>query len=281
MPFLEEMDPETGFLNGKAVREKGRDLQERYQSARPFPHIVIDDFLPRPLIDMCLAEFDVSRNDEQTVYNRSQERLKREYKPDELSPKPRTLFYAFNSRPFLTVIENITGITGLIPDPFYAGAGFHEIHTGGHLSVHADFNHHKPMDVERRINVLIYLNDDWREEYGGQLELWDEQMTRSVQSVVPIANRCVIFNTTSTSHHGNPNPVNVPDGRTRKSIALYYYTATWDRSKRSHSTQFQVRPGSEDKVDWKIKMMEFAMDLAPPVAVRAAKKARRAIRRRP
>lgn len=278
MAFLDEMDPATGFLDGKAVRAKGRELQERYRSARPFPHVVIDDFLPRPLIDMCVAEFDRSRHDGQIVYDRTQERLKREYKPDELSPAPRALFYAFNARPFITVLENITGIDGLIPDPYYLGAGFHEIHQGGHLSVHADFNHHKQMNVERRINVLIYLNDGWRDEYGGQLELWDERMTVREQSVVPVANRCVIFNTTSNSMHGNPNPVNVPDGRSRKSIALYYYTATWDRAKRSHTTQFQVRPGSEDKVDWKVKAVELAMDLAPPIAIRAAKKLRNVAR---
>ena len=134
--------------------------------------------------------------------------------------------------------------------------------------MHADFNHHKPMNLERRVNVLIYLNKGWREEYGGQLELWDREMTKCVHSIVPSFNRCVIFNTTGESMHGNPEPVNHPDGMPRRSIALYYYTATWDGMKRDYTTQFQVRPKSADSMDWQIKFLELANDLAPPVLMR-------------
>ncbi|WP_342747210.1 2OG-Fe(II) oxygenase [Sphingomonas guangdongensis] len=185
------------------------------------------------------------------------------------------MFYSFNSRPFIKLIENITGIRGLIPDPYFSGAGFHEVKNGGHLSIHADFNHHKMMNVERRINVLIYLNKDWKPEYGGQIELWDTAMTRRAQSHDPIFNRCLIFNTTSDSMHGNPQVVNHPDGVSRKSIALYYYTATWDDLKRSHTTQFKVRPGTEDRTDWKIKLRELKSDLLPPFVIRNLGKAKR------
>ena len=113
------------------------------------------------------------------------------------------------------------------------------------------------MDLERRVNLLIYLNDDWKDEYGGQLELWANDMSKCVQSVVPMFNRAAMFNTTSFSNHGNPNPINNPAGRSRKSIALYYYTATWDESKRSHTTQFRARPESEDKVDWRVRVGRF------------------------
>jgi hypothetical protein len=263
-----------GFVDAEAVREKGTELHETYASGNPFPHIAIDDFLPQEVIDLCLAEFDRSRHDGQTVYNREQERLKREFKPDELSPEARALFYSFNSRPFIRVIENITGIKGLIPDPYFMGGGFHEISNGGHLSVHADFNHHKPMNVERRVNVLIYLNADWKPEYGGQLELWDNDMKGCVQSIVPMLNRCVMFNTTSFSNHGNPQSVNHPAGVTRKSIALYYYTATWDGAKREHTTQFRARPGTVDKVDWAVRRSELLDDFLPPILRRGIAKVR-------
>nr|WP_246408527.1 2OG-Fe(II) oxygenase [Parvularcula dongshanensis] len=153
------------------------------------------------------------------------------------------------------------------------GGGFHEIGRGGHLSVHADFNHHKLMDVERRVNVLIYLNDDWKDEYGGQLELWNEDMTEKVKSVVPLANRCVMFTTTGDSYHGNPNPITHPEGRTRKSIALYYYTSTWDEDKVSKTTQFKNRPGTEDRTDWHVRTQELLTEYLPPVLARPAKKA--------
>src|SRR3954451_19085559 len=90
----------------------------------------------------------------------------------------------------------MTGIKGPIPDPYFLGGGLHEISEGGHLSMHADFNHHTPLNLERRINMLIYLNKDWKDEYGGQLELWDSEMTKKYHSIVPVFNRCVIFNST-------------------------------------------------------------------------------------
>ncbi len=277
MAFLDEMNAQTGLVDVAGARDKGRDLHGVYDAAAPFPHIVIDDFLPRPIIDMCLKEFDRSRTADQRVYDRAQERLKREFKPDDLSEGPRNLFYSFNSRPFIRVLENITGIKGLMPDPYYMGGGFHEISNGGHLSIHADFNHHKPLDVERRINVLIYLNDDWREEYGGTLELWDNDMKGCVVSVVPEANRCVIFNTTSFSNHGNPHPVNHPEGRSRKSIALYYYTATWSDEKRGHTTQFRTRPGTGDQKDWAVRREELVADFIPPIVRRGLAKVKRTI----
>jgi 2OG-Fe(II) oxygenase superfamily len=278
MPYLSEMNAVTGFLAPEAVQAKGSELSERYQRGIPFPHIIIDDFLPEGLIDRCIPEFGRHRVEDSIWFDRNQERLKREIKPDTMSPDIRILFYSFNSRPFIQVLENITGIKGLIPDPYYLGGGFHEMRTNGHLSVHSDFNHHRLMNLERRINVLIYLNRDWVEGYGGQLELWDSDMTRCEVSVVPCANRCVIFNTTSDSNHGNPQPVSHPSDISRKSIALYYYTATWSPEKRSHTTQFRTRPRSADRFDWTVRLFETITDLTPPVAMRALSRAKRAMK---
>lgn len=267
MTFLSPMDPQTGLVDRAAAHKLGLEHREAYNQAEPFPHIVIDDFLPPEIIESCLEHFYYG-DAEAASYSRDQERLKREFRPDAMHPKLRNLFYSFNSLPFIKVLENITGIDGLIPDPYFRGAGFHEISNGGHLSVHADFNHHVSMNLERRINLLIYLNADWKPEYGGQLELWDNDMVRCRHSIVPLLNRAVMFNTTSFSNHGNPNPVNHPQGISRKSIALYYYTATWDDSKRAHTTQFRARPKTEDKIDWLVKRRELVNDLTPPVIMR-------------
>lgn len=274
MTFLTEMDPATGLVDARAVKDKGRELHDRYKSAQPFAHIAIDDFLPPGIPELCLAHFP-SCSAAESVYDRDQERLKRSYSPDTLASSVRQLFYGFNSQPFIRVVENITGISGLIPDPYFLGGGFHEIAQGGHLSVHADFNHHRRLNLERRVNMLIYLNEDWTDAYGGQLELWDDEMTRCVQSYVPNFNRCVVFNTTSTSNHGNPNPVNHPRGLPRRSIALYYYTATWDGTKRPHTTQFRVRPGSDDVRDTRVRYRELATDLIPPVVHRGMRRIKR------
>lgn len=266
MTFLVEIDEKTAHIDREKIRDKGKDLAARYAQGTPFPHIVIDDFLPAPLLEMCLEQFDASRAGD--AFDRAQERYKHQYSPDTLSERARNLFYSLNSQPFVRVLENITGIKGLIPDPYFMGGGFHEIETGGHLSIHADFNHHKLMNLERRINVLIYLNEGWKEEWGGTLELWDTKMKECRVSVTPEFGRCVIFNTNSDSYHGNPHPVNHPDGLSRKSIALYYYTATWDGNKRSHDTQFRVRKGTDDQIDWTIRKNELIDDFLPPVLKR-------------
>lgn len=273
--YLSEMDGDFGFMPLLAGDTKGKELSAQYNGAEPYPHIVIDNFLPSEMLEKVLKEFPTTPGAESAQFDRAQERFKTQSNPEDLTPRMRTLFYAFNSRPFIRVLENITGIKGLIPDPYFLGAGFHEISTGGHLSIHADFNHHKPMDLERRINVLIYLNKDWRAEYGGQLELWDRQMQGAVETVVPEFNRCVIFNTNSDSYHGNPSIVNHPMNVSRKSIALYYYTSTWSAAKRDHTTQFRVRAGTGDKRDWKVAMTELVADLMPPMLYRGLRKLKR------
>jgi Rps23 Pro-64 3,4-dihydroxylase Tpa1-like proline 4-hydroxylase len=257
----------------------GKEFHAEYAAAQPFPHIVLDNFLSEPLADLCLAEFPV-RPASNARYARPQENKKFEFNPETFSPSLRTLFYSFNSLPFIGFLENVTGIKGLIPDPYFAGAGFHEIANGGHLNIHADFNHHALLDLERRINVLIYLNRDWKEEYGGCFEIWDRTMTQRCLRVVPLFNRCVIFNTSSTSFHGNPEPINHPAGTSRRAVALYYYTSTWDKTRREHSTQFKVRPNSIDRFDLSLRLREIANEITPPIATRAFRKLLRGGRRR-
>ncbi|MEZ5893959.1 MAG: 2OG-Fe(II) oxygenase [Parvularculaceae bacterium] len=275
MAYLPVNPNDETLFDYDAVKDIGKELHERYAAGDPFPHIYIDGFLPESVINLCLEKFPARPDPDSQSFDRNQERWKTSYHPDYMEPALRRLFYAFNSRPFIKVVENITGIKGLIPDPFYLGGGFHEIGAGGHLSMHADFNHHKPLNLERRVNVLIYLNRDWKEEYGGQLELWKTDMSERVQSYVPLANRCVMFTTTQQSMHGNPQPINHPQGVSRKSIALYYYTSTWDAAKASRTTQFHVRPGTGDEFDWRVKTNEFLADFLPPILNRQVSRARR------
>lgn len=271
--------PAPFWLFEPGFGKSGDEFRAQYTTAKPFPHIVLDDFLPANLADLCVQEFP-KRPAADTGYARHQENKKAEFKPEVLSPALRTLFYSFNSLPFIGFLENLTGIKGLIPDPYFTGAGFHEVANGGHLNIHADFNHHALLDLERRINVLIYLNRDWKEEYGGCFEIWDRTMTRRSSRVVPLFNRCVIFNTSSTSFHGNPEPVNHPTGVSRRAIALYYYTSTWDKSRREHSTQFKVRPNSIDRFDFSVRLQEIANEFTPPIATRALRRLLNGMKRR-
>jgi len=246
----------------------GSEYHAQYVAAEPFPHIVLNDFLPEDLAELCVTEFP-QRSASNNRYARSQENRKFEFKPETLSPSLRGLFYSFNSAPFIGFLEQLTGIKGLIPDPYFAGAGLHEVADGGHLNIHADFNHHAQLELERRINLLIYLNRDWKEEFGGCFEIWDRSMSQCRLRVVPLFNRCVIFNTSATSFHGNPDPVKHPAGASRRALALYYYTATWDRSRAERSTRFKVRPHSADRFDFRLRLQELANQITPPIAMRA------------
>lgn len=280
MSYLEIVDLDHGLFDAAAMKTKGLELQERYRSAKPFPHIAIDDFIPAPMLERCLERFPKSPDPDSRSFDREQERYKTSYNPDYLAPDIRSFFYSLNSRPFVQFLENLSGVKGLVPDPYFMGGGFHETRTGGHLDMHADFNLHKPMHLERRLNILIYLNKNWKLDYGGGLELWDEKMENCVEAIAPEFGRCVVFSTNDTSWHGHPSPVNHPEGRPRRSIALYYYTATWDEDRPAKTTQFRARRGTKDQADWDIKRDELIREYLPPVLARRVLRATKKLKKK-
>ncbi len=258
------------FVDEKKAQAKGQELASGYRSASPFAHCVIDDFLPSEVAERLLREFPQIIDRER---ERSQELLKGLVLPDQLPSSAnyaRALFYTFNSRPFLSFLESLTGIDGLIADPYFLGGGFHETLRGGCLGVHADFNLHQKLRLRRRINVLVYLNKDWLPDYGGDLELWTKDMKQKAVAVAPAFNRCVIFNTDDDSWHGHPDALNCPKDRSRKSLALYYYTASEAifGERKLNTTNFRVRAGTQDKRDWAMHAKYFARDLIPPLFLR-------------
>ncbi|NWK95853.1 hypothetical protein DM806_09215 [Sphingobium lactosutens] len=249
-------------------RREGQVLSGRYASDNPFPHIVIDDFLDADVLKQVASEFPDSSG--YSCFMRDQERLKFEYKPDEsLGGMTRILFAELNSHAFLQFLMEMTGISGLIPDPYHAGAGLHEVKAGGHLSIHADFPRHEKMKINRRLNLLIYLNEDWENEYGGALELWDRKMRSAAQRIMPIFGRAVLFNTDRDTFHGHPDPLTCPPHRSRRSIATYYYTAAPSAQPGiDRTTNFQPRPGTADKRDWRIMLRHLKADWLPPALQR-------------
>jgi len=252
-------------LDADECRAYGRSLADRYRNAAPFPHIVIDDFIEPDVLRGVIADFPSSENKQ--FFDRDQERLKFQYQPHESkSGLVRNLFAELNSQAFLGFLEELTGFDGLLSDPYFEGGGLHETKRGGHLGVHADFNVHERLHVERKLNLLIYLNEDWEDEYGGQLELWDREMKRCVVKVKPVFGRAVIFNTALDSFHGHPDPLKCPPERSRRSIATYYYQAPEEgvAALPKRTTNFRARPRSEDSSDWQIRRHHFVNDWVPP-----------------
>ena len=242
----------------------GHARAEEYQTATPFPHIVMDDFLDSAILRDVAREFPNRAG--QNHFDREQERLKYQFPPKAIeSARIRNLLAELNSAAFLVFLEAMTGIEGLIPDPHYVGAGLHETLTGGHLGIHADFNIHGKLSLERRLNLLVYLNDDWDPSFGGALELWDKKMRAATRSVLPTLGTAVVFNTDRRSFHGHPDPLTCPADRSRLSVATYYYTAI-DRTEYTpkRTTTFQVRPDSTDQVDVSVAVDSFLTNWMPP-----------------
>lgn len=220
-------------------------LHEDYVRAAPFPHVVIDDFLPEDAARAVLDEFPGPEQIDWIAYDSGAERKLATKNESQMGDWTRFLLYQFNSAVFIDFLEKLTGVRGLLPDPHFWGGGLHQIARGGFLKIHADFTRHPVLPLDRRINLLLYLNDGWREEYGGQLELWDREMTRCEVCILPAFNRCVIFSTTAFSFHGHPDPVLCPEGQTRKSLALYYFSNGRPEEEHpfDHGTLFMRRPG--------------------------------------
>jgi Rps23 Pro-64 3,4-dihydroxylase Tpa1-like proline 4-hydroxylase len=245
---MEIRSEQTSFgfqLDRDRLLALAEDRREEYAAASPYPHAVIDELLPEHVLDAVLEEFPSPADADWIKFNDARERKLASKDETVMGPATRQLLAALNSSAFIDFLERLTGIDGLVPDPHLEGGGLHQIERGGHLKVHADFNRHPRTGLERRLNVLLYLNRDWRDEYGGAFELWDKKMTRAEAKVMPYFNRCVVFSTTSTSYHGHPEPLACPEGETRKSIALYYYSKDRpaDEVNPTHNTLFLDRPG--------------------------------------
>jgi hypothetical protein len=201
-------------------------LRPAFEAAEPFPHAVIDGLFDEALLDGLLADFPAPDAAGLLRFDSTTEKKVGFYHAtSRLAPRLRAFLEAMNGFETLQFLEEVTGIDGLIPDPYFGGGGPHQIESGGFLKIHADFNFHPKLKLDRRLNVLVYLNRDWREEYGGALELWNRDVTECVASIPPLFNRTVIFATSEESFHGHPKPLKTPPGVTRKSMSLYYYTA--------------------------------------------------------
>ena len=204
---------------------------DSYQNADPFPHIVLNDFIDIDVSRHIASAFPKPEDADDWVicdHNNAQKR----YQHDEtFLPIPlRRMLREFNSRQFLLFLETLTGIENLIPDPYFIGGGAHISGTGDFLKIHADFNWHDKLLLHRRINAIVYFNEDWDENWGGELELWDKAMTSAVVKIAPHIGRIAIFNVDQDSNHGHPHPLKTPKDTYRKALNLYYYTRLRDEA---------------------------------------------------
>ena len=192
-------------------RRSPESLAPQFAAAEPFPHVVVDGLLADGTMRAIIDSFPPPSPGWEHFDDPYQ--LKFALRDEEaMPPAIRSVIQHFNSQVFIEFLESLTGIRGLIPDPHLAGGGLHQIPRGGTLKIHADFNKHRRLHADRRLNVLLYLNEEWHDEYGGYLELWDRDMTRAVVRVAPVANRMVVFETTSDYLPRTPRCAGRPRG---------------------------------------------------------------------
>jgi hypothetical protein len=240
--------PPTGDLVSPRVRERSAEYAAAFARCEPFRHVVIEDFFDGDYARRLLSEFPPfdrgnARNEAGQLGNKSTvERIRG------LGPSYAALDDLIQTRDFLDLVGNITGIPDLLYDPHYFGGGTHENRNGQDLDAHVDFNRHPTENWHRRLNLIVYLNPRWKAEWGGSLELHSDPRDDDdrIIAVEPNYNRCVIFETTEHSWHGFPR-IAVPESEgpiTRRSVALYFYTI--DRPKDeladTHSTIYVDQP---------------------------------------
>jgi len=216
------------------------DHAQAYRTADPYPHVVLDGLFDPELLTEALVEFESM---DRSTWHHTVRETERKYSTEDflhMGPVCRQILSQLNAAPFLEFLGQLTGIEGLIADPHLRGGGLHEICRDGALGVHADFNFYPRLGLYRRLNVLVYLNKDWAEAWGGHLELWDRGGKACVTRIAPVFNRTVIFDTSNFSYHGHPAPLACPPERSRKSLALYYYTveAPAEQDRTPHTTIF-------------------------------------------
>ena len=201
---------------------------EEYRTALPFAHCALDGLWDEDELGRVAdaVERQETWDGEKSFFGSVAKRWVSSW--DCLPPEVEK-FINYAMRPeFIQLLEAATGETGLVPDPYLNGGGIHSTGPGGFLKLHADFNWHNGLQLYRRLNMLVYLNRGWLDEWGGALELARklEDGSLSVEkSVLPRFNTTVVFTTDDASYHGQPHPLMAPEGVSRNSIALYYYVS--------------------------------------------------------
>ena len=218
---------------------------EQYTNAKPYNHIILDDVFDPQVLDKILEEWPSEDNP-----TWSKKECATSYKWDishvpAMGPTTQKFIQEVNSPEIAESIGALTGIEGLCRDPYMEGAGLHHIPEGGFLKMHLDFNWHPQLKKVRRVNMLVYLNKDWQEGDGGEIEVWNPEITELVAKEPPRFNRILIFSLNTHSWHGHPDP----GAKIRRSVAFYFYANNTpsdyfsEEGKAARSTLYRRRPG--------------------------------------
>jgi hypothetical protein len=242
-----------------------RQIAGEFRSRKPYGYAAVDGLFDAATVLRVAREVEANLArypQEQNIY--ASHRKHRLSALDEMPEHARAFVAALNAPPFLRVLSDITGIENLQPDPELRGGGIHAIGRGGYLKLHTDFNWHRGLSMYRRLNLLVYLNEEWQDAWNGNIELWSADARERIFSLSPRLGHALLFETNDISYHGHPDPLECPEGVFRKSIALYYYTPTRPaadlRFGKSEMTNFVERPVERFETD-KVRRLRHRLQL--------------------
>ncbi len=263
----EGMLPETIRLTASI-----KSLSSDYRSASPFPHLVLDNLFSEGLLDRVVQEMLPAGEANWVQHDDEHIRQFNLRSAADLGEAGFRLVAFLHSAKFLYLLSEVTGIPELLPDPYLQGAGYHRIPRGGKLDVHVDRNVAYSTGLIRRLSLLIYLNKDWKREYGGQLELWSTDGRQREMIVEPTFNRTAIFEITDENYHGVPSVVRCPEGRSRDCFVAYYHTVKFPGIEKvmPHTSIY----GPSSYRQRKFGFRQLVKDLVPPILLRGARKLR-------
>jgi hypothetical protein len=245
-------------------------LSARYETAKPFPHLVLDGIFSAKVLDDLVD--DMSEIHGEGWLHLDTEGFERKTvlrSAIDLRTTGVQLTALLHAAPFLYLLTALTGIPELLPDPYLQGGGYHRMPPGSFFQVHVDRNVAYDTGLRRRLAVIIFLNKAWKPEYGGDLELWSADGLHREVTIEPVFNRAVIFEVASPNYHGVPVPIACPVGRSRNSFLVYYHTAGTEGSEDiAHSSIFA--PRRVGRVG--IAVRRIVRECLPPIVFRPLRK---------
>ena len=207
------------------------ELNEKYRYTPPYPTLHLDDFISKEVSQALYKESKTIPDKYWSTFTRAGSYME-ECSDLEEAPVARAVVSALHSKPFLKWLSKVCDVGHLLPDPYLVGAGYMKSYTGDSLKIHTDFNWNESLKLHRMLSLILYIEPDWKPEYGGDIVFKDFKNEKVVQSIPPKFNRCVIWRHHKRGFHGYPDPITCPDDISRKTFRLFFYV-----SNATHNTQ--------------------------------------------
>jgi len=209
----------------------------------PFDHWIIDDFYEKEKAQKISESFPLYDGDMWYGYNNPIENKKSCQEWYRFPPEIYQTLQDLCSNDFIESVKSTTGIFKLYPDYGLHGGGLHMHGRGGNLNIHKDYSIHPKLKLQRKLNLIVYMSEDWNPDWGGGLEFWSNNPDTNrpkelIKTIEPKFNKAILFDTTQNSWHGLPKPLTCPSDKYRKSLAVYYLTDVDDTTEERYRALF-------------------------------------------